>query len=103
MHKKINKVESNKKKSEIPSIPSVKLMFKKGIQNNLLTNWKNPIEESNKTHNNKEKINVIHDILKATFFNNNLLVSGIIKSNKIPIKGKINKIFKIFFINSAIK
>jgi len=32
------------KKSEMPSIPKLKFKFKKGIQNSLLTNWKEPID-----------------------------------------------------------
>lgn len=38
IHKKINKVDNRMKNKEIPSIPIVKLKFKKGIQANLLTN-----------------------------------------------------------------
>jgi len=38
IHKKINKVVKRIKKIEIPSIPILKLKFKKGIHNNLLTN-----------------------------------------------------------------
>ena len=38
MHKKINKVVKRIKNSEIPSMPKLKLKFKKGIHNSLLTN-----------------------------------------------------------------
>ena len=43
------------KKSEIPSIPKVKFKFEKGIHNNLLTNWKEPVDLLKKTHKNKER------------------------------------------------
>ena len=38
MHKKINKVVKRMKKSEMPSIPKLKLKFNKGTHNSLLTN-----------------------------------------------------------------
>jgi hypothetical protein len=38
IHKGINKVVNNKKKIEIPSIPSVKFKFKAGNQKNFTTN-----------------------------------------------------------------
>ena len=38
IHRKINNVVKRMKKSEMPSIPKLKLKFKKGIQNDLLTN-----------------------------------------------------------------
>jgi len=38
IHKKINKVVKSIKNNEIPSMPRLKLKFKKGIHNNLLTN-----------------------------------------------------------------
>ena len=56
MHKKINKVVKRMKKSEIPSIPKLKLKFKKGIHSSLLTNWKELIDLLKKTHKNKEII-----------------------------------------------
>ena len=37
IHKKISKVVKRIKKSEIPSTPTLKFKFKKGIHNNLLT------------------------------------------------------------------
>ena len=52
MHKKINKVVKIIKKSEMPSIPKLKFKFKKGIHNNLLTNWKEPTDLLKKTHKN---------------------------------------------------
>ena len=38
IHKKINKVVRSIKKSETPSIPTLKFKFRKGIQGKLLTN-----------------------------------------------------------------
>ena len=35
-------------------MPKLKLKFKKGIHNSLLTNWKEPIDLLKKTHKNKE-------------------------------------------------
>ena len=62
-------------------------MFKKGIQNSLLTNWKEPIDLLKKTHKNKEIIYTIQEIFKATAFNIESLEEGIHNNKKVPIKG----------------
>jgi hypothetical protein len=64
-------------------------MFKKGIQNSLLTNWKEPIDLLKKTHKNKEIIYTIQEIFKATVFNIEQLEEGIHNNKKVPIKGTI--------------
>ena len=58
------------KKSEIPSTPRVKFKFKKGIHNNLLTNWKELMDLLKKTHKNSESTYIKQDVFKAMFFNN---------------------------------
>jgi len=68
MHKKINNVVKRMKKSEMPSIPRLKLKFKKGIQNDLLTNWNVPIDLLKKTHKNKEIIYVKQEKFNAIDF-----------------------------------
>ena len=95
IHKKINSVVSNIKNNEIPSIPKLKLRFKKGIHNNRLTNWKEPIDLLKKTHKNKEITNTKQEIFKAIAFNNEWFEEGTNNRKKAPIKGntkiKINK------------
>ena len=75
------------KKSEIPSIPRLKFKFKKGIHNNLLTNWKELIDLLKKTHNNKEVTYVKQDMFKAVTFNNNWFEAGTNNNKKVPTKG----------------
>jgi len=58
------------KKSEIPSIPILKFKFKKGIHNNLLTNWKEPIDLLKKTHKNNDITYRKHEIFNAIDFSN---------------------------------
>jgi len=87
IHKKINKVVKRIKKIEIPSIPILKLKFKKGIHNNLLTNWKELIDLLKKTHKNKEAKYEKHDIFNAIDFNNKWFEAGISNKKKVPIKG----------------
>jgi len=70
IHKKINKVVKRIKKSEIPSIPILKFKFKKGIHNNLLTNWKEPIDLLKKTHKNNDITYEKHEIFNAIDFSN---------------------------------
>lgn len=69
IHKKINNVVRRTKNNEMPSMPRLKLRFRKGIHNILLTNWKEPIDLLKKTHKNKEIIYTIQEIFKATAFN----------------------------------
>ena len=69
-HKKINNVVKRIKKSEIPSTPKLKFKFRKGIHENVLTNWKEPIDLLKKTHRNRETTYEKHDIFKAIDFNN---------------------------------
>lgn len=99
IHKKINKVVKRIKKIEIPSIPILKLKFKKGIHNNLFTNWKELIDLLKKTHKSKEVRYKKHDIFNAIDFNNEWFEAGISNKKKVPIKGnnrrKTNK-FGIF-------
>lgn len=84
------------KKSEIPSTPKLKLKFKKGIHNNLLTNWKELIDLLKKTHKNKEIIYIKQDVFKAIDFNNEEFEVGTNSKKKILIKGntirKTNKL-----------
>lgn len=87
MHKKINKVVKRIKKSDIPSIPKLKFKFKKGIHNNLLTNWKEPTDLLKKTHKNKEIIYDKQDTFKAIDFNNEWFEAGTNNKKKVPIKG----------------
>ena len=75
------------KKSEIPSIPKLKLKFKKGIHNTLLTNWKELIDLLKKTHKNKEITYRKQDTFKAIDFNNKWFEAGTNNKKKIPIKG----------------
>lgn len=95
IHRKINKVVKSIKNSEIPSTPKLKLKFKKGIHNNLLTNWKEPIDLLKKTHKNKETTYNRQDTFKAIDFNKEWFEEGINNSKNVPIKGntktKINK------------
>ena len=95
IHKKINKVVKSIKKSETPSIPTLKFKFRKGIQGKLLTNWKEPIDLLKKTHKNNEITYEIQDTFKATIFNNKWFEAGINNNKKVPINGniivKINK------------
>ena len=96
IHKKINKVVKRIKKIEIPSIPKLKFRFKKGIHNNLLTNWKELIDLLKKTHKNNEIIYVKHDVFKAMDFNKPWFEAGTNNKKKVPIKGntiiKTNKL-----------
>ena len=91
IHKKINKVVNKIKKREIPSTPTLKLRFKKGIHNILLTNWKELIDLLKKTHRNKEIIYVKQDIFKAITFSNKWFDEDINNNKNTPIKGN-NKI-----------
>ena len=96
IHKKINKVVKRMKKSEIPSIPKLKLKFKKGIHSSLLTNWKELIDLLKKTHKNKEIIYKKQDTFKAIDINNEWFEAGTNSKRKVPIKGnnmiKTNKL-----------
>ena len=92
MHKKINNVVKRIKKSEIPSTPKLKFKFRKGIHQNLLTNWKEPIDLLKKTHKNKETTYEKQDIFKAIDFNNEWLEAGTNNKRKTPIKGNIKMI-----------
>ena len=85
-----NKVVKSMKKSEIPSTPKLKFKFKKGIHNNLLTNWKELIDLLKKTHKNSENTYMIQDIFKAMFFNNEQLDAGTNNKKKTPSKGNSN-------------
>jgi len=89
IHKKINKVVKRIKKSEIPSTPKLKFKFKKGIHQNLLTNWKEPIDLLKKIHKNKETINTKQDIFRAIDFNNEWFEAGTNSKRKTPIKGSV--------------
>ena len=92
MHKKINNVVKRIKKSEIPSTPKLKFKFRKGIHQNLLTNWKEPIDLLKKTHKNKETTYEKQDTFKAIDFNNECLEAGTNNRRKTPIKGNIKMI-----------
>jgi len=96
IHRKTNKVVKRMKKREIPSIPKLKFKFKKGIHNNLLTNWKELIDLLKKTHKNREITYVKPDTFKAIIFNNELFEAGTNNSNEMPINGstkiKTNKL-----------
>lgn len=87
IHRKINKVVKRIKKREIPSIPRLKLKFKKGIHNNLLTNWKELTDLLKKTHKNKEIIYIKQDAFKAINFNSEWFEAGTNNKQKILIKG----------------
>ena len=77
------------KKSEIPSIPTLKFRFKKGIHNNWFTNWKEPMDLLKKTHKNKEITYDKQDAFKVIDFNNRWLEAGTNNKKKVPIKGNI--------------
>lgn len=83
------------KNNEIPSIPKLKLKFKKGIHNNLLTNWKEPIDLLKKTHKKRETTYAKQDTFKAIDFNKEWFDEGTNSRKNVPIKGniktKINK------------
>ena len=78
------------KKIEIPSIPILKLKFKKGIHNNLFTNWKELIDLLKKTHKNKEVRYKKQDIFNAIDFSNKWFEAGLSNKKRIPIKGNNN-------------
>ncbi len=88
MHKKINKVVKRIKNSEIPSMPKLKLKFKKGIHNSLLTNWKEPMDLLKKTHKNKEITYNKQDTFKAIDFSKEWFEEGTNNNKNVPIKGK---------------
>jgi len=90
MHKKINKVVKSIKKSEIPSMPKLTFKFKKGIHNNLLTNWKEPTDLLKKTHKNREIEYKKQETFKAIDFNNKWFEAGTNNIRKTPIKGNTN-------------
>jgi hypothetical protein len=71
----------------MPSIPILKLKFKKGIQDTLFTNWKEPTDLLKKTHKNKELRYVMQETFKANIFNAAWLEDGIPSNNNAPIKG----------------
>ena len=75
------------KKREMPSIPKLKFRFKKGIHNNLLTNWNVPIDLLKKTHKNKESTNKKQDTFKAITFKSEWLGAGTNNKKKVPSKG----------------
>lgn len=75
----------------MPSTPTLKLRFKKGTHNILLTNWKEPLDLLKKTHKNKEITYTTQEIFKAMAFNIEMLEDGVHNSIKTPIKGNINK------------
>ncbi len=87
IHKKINKVVKRIKNNEIPSIPILKLKFKKGIHNSLLTNWKEPTDLLKKTHKNKEITYSKQDTFNAIDFNKKWFEEGTKSKKNVPIKG----------------
>jgi len=88
------------KKSEIPSIPTLKFKFEKGIHSNLLTNWKEPVDLLKKTHKNKEITYKKQDTFKARDFNNEWFDADTNNKQKVPIKGNtIMKISKLVTFN----
>jgi len=100
IHKKINRVVKSTKKSEIPSIPKLKFKFKNGIHDDLVTNWKEPIDLLKKTHKNKEITNNRLDTFKANDFNSEWLEAGTINKKKVPTKGNaISKNNKLAIFN----
>ena len=80
----------------MPSTPRLKLKFKKGIHNSLLTNWKEPTDLLKKTHKNNETTYNKQDTFKAIDFNKKWFEEGTSNRKNVPIKGntktKINKI-----------
>ena len=87
------------KKSEIPSIPKLKFKFTKGIHNNLLTNWKEPIELLKKNHRNKEIKYEKQDVFKAMNFNKKWFELETNNNKKEPIKGNTIRKIKKFDIS----
>ena len=87
IHKKINKVVKRIKNNEIPSIPILKLKFKKGIHNSLFTNWKEPTDLLKKTHKNKEITYSKQDTFNAIDFNKKWFEEGTKSKKNVPIKG----------------
>jgi len=90
-HKKINNVVKITKNKEIPSIPTVKFKFKLGNHRIFSTNWKFPVDLSNKTHKNKESKNVMLEKNKAILFNKFLFHEGVNNNKQEPNKGNNNK------------
>ena len=93
----INKVVNNKKNNEIPSTPIGKFKFKIGIQKNLFTNWKVPIDLLKNTQTNKDKTNVKQEKLNATCLNKIWFDEGIGNNAIAPVKGS-NKIYNNKFL-----
>lgn len=91
IHKKINKVVRRMKNNEIPSTPKVKFKFRKGIHNNLVTNWNEPIDLLKKTHKNNDITYKIQDTFKAVDFSNEWLEEGTNNKKKVPSKGNTRR------------
>ena len=96
-HRNISRVVKIMKKTEIPSIPTVKFKFKFGSHISFSTNWKFPVDLSNTIHRTREVTNVKLEKHKAILFNKFLFQDGVISRKKDPTKGKINK-WKIIFL-----
>jgi len=77
------------KNKEIPSIPIVKLKFKKGIQANLLTNWKELVDLLKKTHKSRDITYKLPEIFKAIAFSSEWFQVGTKKIINVPNKGNI--------------
>ena len=75
----------------MPSIPIVKFKLRLGAQKILSTNWKFPVDLSNKIHKPNDKIKVRLVINNDIVFNKFLFQDGVTKSNITPIKGNNNK------------
>ena len=60
-----------------------------------VTNWKEPIELSNRNHKITEKIKIILVVFRATFFNVEVFSVGRMHKKRIPTKGSTNKITNI--------
>ena len=84
----------------MPSIPTLKFKFEKGIHSNLLTNWKEPVDLLKKTHKNKEIMYKKQDTFKARDFNNKWFDADTNSKQKVPIKGNtIMKTSKLVTFN----
>lgn len=98
IHKKINKVLKRRKKSEIPSTPKLKFIFKIGIHKIFVTNWNEPIDLLKKTHKNNEIKYKIPETFNAIDFKSEWFDAGTSIKQRILIIGNKMRIANKFFI-----
>ena len=86
-HKNISNVVKITKKSEIPSMPTIKLMFREGNHIKVFTNWKSPVDLSKNNHNKIDITKFSPDAVKAIILETLLLLVKFNNNNKTPNKG----------------